>query len=1419
MADLETLTLRITEESSKAFSAIDKLAKRLDGLSVAVAKLEVGKLNDLASGLTNLNTAISLIRSNTKQADYTRIFKELSTLGNVDSTRLDTLSAALVNLSAAFQGMSGAASVTANVNELINSVNKLGHKTVAQAITNIPLLEQALGNLITSFSKLPTVNQSVIDFTDSLANLASQGQRIGSAGTTITNSLEKFGTAATRATRRTHSLASTIGTLYAKFWLLMRGARALKDSFLSAADYLEAFNYFDVTAKKIGKDTFAKAGVGSAEDYAEAFTTTLQEKLHKMSGLELDLEQRLIKTTNAKSLGLNLTELTQYQASIASITNAMGVSQEVAQSTAKVFSMLAGDMASLRNMDFSQVSQKLQAGLAGQARALYAFGVDITNATLEQYAYANGIEKSVSEMTQAEKAQLRLLAILDQSKVAWGDLANTINSPSNQLRMLKTNLKETATVFGQLFIPVMQSVLPVLNGLSMAIKQLMVDIATMLGIKLDLDSFGTFGDEVADDVESVDELNEAIKETKKGIRDFDELKVINDSSNKNSGLGAEIDLTKEILEATEEYEKVWDGAYARMTSKADEIAGYITNAFAPIKKIIQDFKIGNFFKAGTDISNLVKSIFDFVTKAINSVDWNALGEKVGNFLSGIDWTGILKSVGGLIGTALQAAINLWTGSFSVAPFETAVITAFALLKFTALGGTLEKTLIAGIKKLIPEKLKKINFAELGLGAVSVGLGISLTIDSIKKSKDTKGLQWMPLKTLVASAFTGAGLELAASAIGIASGGLMFSIGAAITLSIGLIGGIAAYDPTEAYNAARAVWKAEYDWVEENNLDRMQIITDIELKRGEIDTQFLQIDDLADKVYDLSLSYDSLTDGEKGLLKYYSDELIKVMPELASQIDEVTGAYNGSREALDELIKKQKEQIMVNAYEASLSELAAGMVSSKQDIKKLQTERDEVERQIADGFRIQFKRKMGDDYSEELWNYAMSYFDPKDKNKLFENFKGYSTDDTQYKYDKALLAIDSLYDSMVSTIARKDELDEQIRDTENNLATLESTYEDYANEIKRILGDVVPDNIKDGNTKAENELKKSKLPGVVKTTMDKVDSNINDGKTVASADMNAMFNAINEAFNGLDNGKVPREVQNTMAAVENAIRTNSPKLVELMQKLRQQLQDAFSNAVFDKNGEMIYNPNNIVGRMDDTIAKIQKAFANGAPLTGMEKNVEQELKELFGNKLPDSVSKSFASLKDAISKGYGVNEAIVALQKSVSKESGKLGWNVVFGIAGGIWDGTKIVAGAVEQMAQLGINDTFTDKEKISSPSKVMEDLAEYIPEGVALGIRNGIPKLEIAAAAMVSAINREFGDVKYNVPSIDYGMSNRQGYNYKAMDAENGFMSQMMRMANNSSQGQTEVVFRIEGDPHGMFKIIREQNDSYKKQNHRSAFI
>ena len=95
MADLETLTLQINTESQQAFTAIGKLAQRLDSLSVSIAKLETGKLNQLASGLDNLNMVIRNMNDNTSKWDYSRIASNISALTVVNTAGLDNLANSL----------------------------------------------------------------------------------------------------------------------------------------------------------------------------------------------------------------------------------------------------------------------------------------------------------------------------------------------------------------------------------------------------------------------------------------------------------------------------------------------------------------------------------------------------------------------------------------------------------------------------------------------------------------------------------------------------------------------------------------------------------------------------------------------------------------------------------------------------------------------------------------------------------------------------------------------------------------------------------------------------------------------------------------------------------------------------------------------------------------------------------------------------------------------------------------------------------------------------------------------------------------------------------------------------------------------------------------------------------------------------
>ena len=1404
MADLETLQIQIKADADKAYKSINNLATSLNNLSVSIAKIETGKLNDLASGLDNLTYALKTARQAVKTTDYTAIVKNFTTLSNIDTARLTNLAGTLDILGNSFVNMTAANAANASVKDMASAIAKLGGVKVEAAINNLPKLEKALAHLLTTFAKLPNINQSIIDFVNGLSNLASQSSHIAPATKAVKNSLEAFGTTAERTTRKAKSLASVIGTLYAKFWLFMRGATALKNSFISAADYLEAFNYFDVTARKIGKDTFSKAGVGSAEQYAEAFTETLQEKLHKMSGLELDLEQRLIKTTNAKSLGLNITEITQYQASIASLTNSMGLTQETAEASSKALSMLAGDMASLKNMDFSEAASKLQSGLTGMARSLYAFGIDITNATLEEYAYANGIDKAVSEMTQAEKAQLRLLAILDQSQVAWGDLANTINSPANQLRMLKTNLKETGIMFGQLFIPVMESALPVINGLSLAIKQLLQDIAELLGIELHLESFGQFNDDIEADVESMEELNKTMKDTQKGIRDFDELKVINDSKKKGTGVGDQIDLTKQIIDATNEYEKVWNEAYKRMTSKADEIAGYISAAFKPIKDIIEDFHIGDFFKAGEDISSLVISITDFLTKAITDVNWEEVGNKIGEFISGIKWSEVFGSIADLISSAIQGVINLWQGSFDVAPFETAIITAFAILKFTGLGSTLTSNITTSITKYLKEKgIDKNALVKAGLGALSLSLAVKFTIDAVEDVQAgkyaVKSLEFFS-KAAISSLLAGAGFTLVASALGLATGGgllMVFGISAGLAMVFNII---AAELSKPEPNVERELAEQQYAWVEDSHLNNINVVTDITMQAGELNDQMGNIDFLASKVEDLSERYDELTEAERGQLKYYSDELVKIMPEIANQIDGVTGAYTGQKEELEKLIATQKAQIQQTALNKITTDIQQRQYELQPEYERLKKENaknQEIFRTMS-----QTAREVGITDAQLL--------DIIQGKKV----KGVS-DEVAKQYKQA-------YENMAAS-------QQAFSVIESDWQTLEQQYSYYMGEyqkaVETTMGNATQE-VKDASEDTKKIIEKPTLPNAMSNTLSRIDTVIKRDGAVSEYDMNSLFENINKSFSGLGDGKVPSEVQTMMDNIKLAILSNSPELSEYMAQLKQLMIDSFVNAgaYYTTGGQVLYNRNGIAERLYKDVGKIEEGTWKKVDVRNNVKNMKSDLLELFGGKeLPKEVDKAYKELAKTINSGAGQQEvfkAIDAFKTKVGTVAYQTGINFDFGLGTGIWDGENYFFTSLKDMYKGGVEVT-KDENEINSPSHLYERLAESIPEGAALGIRNGIPEVELAVSAMSNAIRSMWGNVEYNVPDISIGYTGSQnGFNYGNMDSNNSFVSQLVNMANTANQnGQTEVVFRIEGDPYGMFKIIREENDKYKRQHsNRSAF-
>lgn len=224
------------------------------------------------------------------------------------------------------------------------------------------------------------------------------------------------------------------------------------------------------------------------------------------------------------------------------------------------------------------------------------------------------------------------------------------------LRQFSNNMKEVGMVAGQLFIPILSKVMPVVNGVTIVIKRLLVNLASLMGVKIDFESFGQSGykdtsDGLEDISDGYQDVADSAKKATLSLMGFDEINKLQDdtSSSKGSsggGGGSTIDLTDDIAKAAAEYEAAWNKAFANMENSAvawaDKIEkaikkgewyGIGTYAGKQINKGINAFP---WEKTGEAITEAVCNVLDFADGFVSSVDWEQLGRNIIKFIEGID---------------------------------------------------------------------------------------------------------------------------------------------------------------------------------------------------------------------------------------------------------------------------------------------------------------------------------------------------------------------------------------------------------------------------------------------------------------------------------------------------------------------------------------------------------------------------------------------------------------------------------------------------------------------------------------------------------------------------------------------------------------------------------------------------------------
>lgn len=224
-----------------------------------------------------------------------------------------------------------------------------------------------------------------------------------------------------------------------------------------------------------------------------------------------------------KVMGIDLSEWIRGQGVFNQIATGFGIAEDKAYTMSKGLTQLSYDLASFFNLDTEEAMNKVRSGISGELEPLRNLGYALDQATLKQVALDHGITKSISSMTQAEKAQLRYIAIMEQSENAIGDMARTLMSPANAQRVLTAQTDRLKRSLGQLFTPLAMKVVPVLTAITQLTTELVQDMAALVGFELPkIEST-----DAENNKEAWEEANEELQEYQRTILGFDQINKMN----------------------------------------------------------------------------------------------------------------------------------------------------------------------------------------------------------------------------------------------------------------------------------------------------------------------------------------------------------------------------------------------------------------------------------------------------------------------------------------------------------------------------------------------------------------------------------------------------------------------------------------------------------------------------------------------------------------------------------------------------------------------------------------------------------------------------------------------------------------------------------------------------------------------------
>lgn len=268
------------------------------------------------------------------------------------------------------------------------------------------------------------------------------------------------------------------------------------------------------------------------------------------------------------ALGIDPSGWIRTQGVFNTLIEGFGVGAEQAAYMSQNLTQLTYDIASFANISIADAEKKVQSAVAGELEPVRRLGYDLSQNALtaiaqnpEYYgettysvneltgaleANSTALEDNTvrtianfNELTQAEKVQLRYIALMTQIPELQGDMARTLNDPANQMRIFKEQLTMTSRALGNVFIPALNEVMPYLIAFFRVVEEGLQRLAALAGFELpDMSDRMNVSEDVPYYENIVESTGKAAKNAKK-MKDYmigiDELNVLRPDDGTTSG--------------------------------------------------------------------------------------------------------------------------------------------------------------------------------------------------------------------------------------------------------------------------------------------------------------------------------------------------------------------------------------------------------------------------------------------------------------------------------------------------------------------------------------------------------------------------------------------------------------------------------------------------------------------------------------------------------------------------------------------------------------------------------------------------------------------------------------------------------------------------------------------------------------------